>query len=265
MIYTQEHYQQEQLLISQRLLRHTDSRKYSKKYFKVAVSLIEEMFANFQFNPNLELLNHPLVIQAFEVAKEAHKDQSRKYTYEPYLNHLSEVATIISSLENSSVEDIVAAILHDVVEKGGHSLEQIKEKFGDIVHNHLIFLTDDKNIEAVNRDDRIKKLFLKFTECPSKTNNIKIADILSNTRSTILCDIRYNETYLSPILEYMNPYFQQSEHTDVNLKKILNNVCEISKKQIEQQKSFGIHKIEKKLAAQERAAKKNLKKQLKIN
>ena len=39
-----------------------------------------------------------LVYQAMTFAMEAHKDQKRKYTNEPYFLHLAEVAGIVSSV-----------------------------------------------------------------------------------------------------------------------------------------------------------------------
>ena len=261
MIYEKEDYLKECDLIVCRIERVSTKRNYPKKYLKLVCEATEQMFSLFNFKPNKELLTHPDVLRAFELAEKCHADQERKYTFEPYFVHLREVASIVSSLEDSTHHEVIAAILHDVVEKGNISLEFIKENFGDIVSNYVDYLSDDRNIEAMNRKERIKNLFTEFTKGPNKVNNLKAIDILSNTRSTILCDARYGATYLEPIIEYMNPYFQKSEFVHPKIKEILQSVCDISENLIQQQRILGIHKIEKQCAEQERKIRKEKKAQ----
>ncbi len=72
-----------------------------------------------------------LIEQAYAVAKAAHEGQLRK-SGEPYITHPIAVAQIIADLGlPDSV--IAAALLHDVVEDTEHSLDQIREQFGDEV------------------------------------------------------------------------------------------------------------------------------------
>ena len=69
-----------------------------------------------------------LIINAYEEAKVAHKDQKRK-SGEPFFTHPLEVAKILVSL-NLDCESVAAGLLHDVVEDTPKSYEDIKEKFG---------------------------------------------------------------------------------------------------------------------------------------
>lgn len=258
MIYKKEDYEKELNLVKYRINKTANERKYPEKYLKIAMDATEKMFNIFKFEPNQELLNHPKVIEAFDLAEKCHDGQERKYTRESYIVHLREVASIISSLEGSTHHEVIAAILHDVVEKGNISLEYVKENFGEIVHEHVDYLTD-RDQEGLNRKERLLSNFNRFTLSPAKTHSIKVADILSNTRSTILCDVRYGKTYFEPINEYMNPFFQESEHIPKNLKYMFQEMCDLSKKLISQQKNLGIDKIEKSYANAQKNAKKKMK------
>ena len=70
----------------------------------------------------------PLVKQAYEFAAEAHQGQVRK-TGEPYLEHPLSAAMILAEL-HLDAETLAAALLHDVPEDCGVSLEEIETKFG---------------------------------------------------------------------------------------------------------------------------------------
>ena len=61
-------------------------------------------------------------VQAVSFANKAHKGQVRKGTNIPYISHLLAVASLV--MENEGSEDeIIAALLHDVVEDcGGESI-----------------------------------------------------------------------------------------------------------------------------------------------
>ena len=71
------------------------------------------------------------VLEAYEFGAAAHKGQTRK-SGEPYITHPVAVAQELAEMHLDS-EAICAAILHDVVEDTGASLEAIQEKFGEEV------------------------------------------------------------------------------------------------------------------------------------
>lgn len=253
MIYNQNNYQEEKDLVLSRIARIALKRQYPAKYLEEINNFTTQFYNLFNYEPNSELLSHPKVLEAFQCAEQAHLSQERKYTYQPYIVHLYETASLVSSLDNSTHDEVIAAILHDVVEKGGISLDYIKENFGDIVHQHVTHLTDIATLEDGNREVRIKKNWEHFSQGLAKTKNIKAIDILSNTRSTMLCDARYGKTYLEPIVNIMNPYFQNSQETHPIIKELFNNMTNLGVQIIESQNKYGIHKIEKDLAKQEKA------------
>lgn len=95
-------------------------------------------------NPELlyqELINHvhkyhpsddvSMIEKAYNVAKEAHKNQTRK-SGEPYIIHPLNVAIILAELELDK-ETIIAGLLHDVVEDTVMTDEDLKREFGEDV------------------------------------------------------------------------------------------------------------------------------------
>ena len=70
-----------------------------------------------------------MVVKAYELASEAHKDQ-RRYSGEPYIMHPVAVARILFDL-GMDHQSIIAAILHDTVEDTDVTLNDIGNIFGD--------------------------------------------------------------------------------------------------------------------------------------
>ena len=71
------------------------------------------------------------IMAAYQVAKEAHKDQRRR-SGEPYISHPVAVAIILVGL-GMDTETLVAALLHDVVEDTATTGESIEKQFGEDV------------------------------------------------------------------------------------------------------------------------------------
>ncbi len=69
-----------------------------------------------------------LVTKAYELSKEAHKDQKR-YSGDSYFIHPAEVAFYLSEAGMDS-RAISAGLLHDTIEDAGVSAKRIEEDFG---------------------------------------------------------------------------------------------------------------------------------------
>ncbi|MEK7807032.1 MAG: HD domain-containing protein, partial [Chloroflexota bacterium] len=69
-----------------------------------------------------------LVARAYLFAQECHQGQNRK-SGEPYIAHPLETALFLADLHLDS-HTIIAALLHDVVEDCGITLEQVEVRFG---------------------------------------------------------------------------------------------------------------------------------------
>lgn len=139
-----------------------------------------------------------LANDAYEFAAYQHgkRGQLRKYTDEPYIVHPQEVACIISMVPGCTEEMIAAAFLHDVVEDTDvHSFE-IHDKFGREVGELVDWLTDISRPQDGNRAKRKELDRLHIAQAPTSAKNIKLADLISNTRSIVENDPKFAVVYL---------------------------------------------------------------------
>ena len=100
---------------------------------------------------------------------------------EPYINHLLEVASLVTEATAGTEPDVViAALLHDAIEDQGVTAETIASEFGRHVANIVMELTDDKSLPKVER----KRLQVENASHKSRQAKlIKLADKTSNVRA----------------------------------------------------------------------------------
>lgn len=134
------------------------------------------------------------LLQAVRFAAVHHGDQKRKYTGEPYIVHCFEVAMTVHRA-GGTIEMVIAAILHDVVEDTPATLEQVRATFGDIVAGYVDALTE-KRPEGYNRAQRKMLYTNQLREAPNEVKTIKLADLLSNTRDIVEHDVNFAVVYL---------------------------------------------------------------------
>ena len=138
-----------------------------------------------------------LVQRAKEFATRAHAsiDQRRKYTGDPYIVHPAEVVEIVKTVEHSD-DMLAAAWLHDVVEDTPVTIAEIQAEFGETVALFVHGLTDASKPEDGNRAARkaIDREWIAMGYPPEKT--IKLADLISNTRSIVEHDPKFAKVYL---------------------------------------------------------------------
>lgn len=83
-----------------------------------------------------------MIKRAIEFATERHSSQKRKFSGLPYIGHPLSVMSIMERYTND--ENILcASVLHDTVEDTDTSIEEIREKFGVCVANHVQALTSN--------------------------------------------------------------------------------------------------------------------------
>lgn len=244
-IYTNDTLLEERELVKSYLRRKGGHKNYPNAYYQKVNPLIDHMYSLHTVTPNIQLLNDPLVIAAYEFALEAHSLQERKYTHSPYIVHPMEMASRLSEVPNISKHEIAAALLHDVVEDCGITAQEIKSRFGETVAQHLHYLTD--HVKEGNRRERTEANFNHLKLSPDSTKNIKIADNLSNARSIIICDPNFSATFL-PVLNEMTQYFESiKEDISIDLVNNLNQTIEIGYQISGVQKEFSILKLDKKV------------------
>ncbi len=87
-----------------------------------------------------------LVSEAIAFAVKAHDGMRRKKSEAPYILHPMEAAVIVGTMTDDQTL-IAAAVLHDVVEDAGITLDEIEEKFGSRVRQLVAAETEDKREE----------------------------------------------------------------------------------------------------------------------
>ncbi|EJW98603.1 GTP pyrophosphokinase [gut metagenome] len=90
--------------------------------------------------------------KAFEFAREAHAGQKRK-SGAPYIIHPVAVARIVAEELQLGPNPVIAAFLHDVVEDTEHTVDEVKELFGNDVAYLVRVVTKQKknNTKPPNR------------------------------------------------------------------------------------------------------------------
>ena len=124
------------------------------------------------------------VLKAAHFAAEKHSGQRRKgATAEPYINHLLEVAELVSgALAEPDTNLVIAALLHDTIEDAGVTKEELEQAFGADVAELVAELTDDKTLPKAERKR------LQVVNAPKKSVRaavVKIADKMSNLRGIL--------------------------------------------------------------------------------
>jgi myo-inositol-1(or 4)-monophosphatase len=127
-----------------------------------------------------------LVTKATIFAVKAHDGMKRKTNKNPYILHPMETASIVGTMSESQ-ELIAAALLHDVVEDAGVTLQQLELEFGKRVAELVLSETENKR-EALPacatwevRKQEAVDLLKKTTDTDIK--KLYLSDKLSNMRS----------------------------------------------------------------------------------
>lgn len=126
-----------------------------------------------------------LIARAADFAARAHTTQRRKGdAQEPYINHLAEVALLLTEATGGDDAALIAAgWLHDTLEDTETEREELEALFGPEVAALVAEVTDDKSLKKADR----KRLQIETTPLKSaQAKLIKIADKTSNLRTIAL-------------------------------------------------------------------------------
>ena len=128
-----------------------------------------------------------LVCEAAELAARRHNGMARKGRgNEPYINHLAEVANLLSAATDGADAELVAAgWLHDAIEDTGTTREELAQTFSERVASLVEECTDDMSLPKAER--RRLQIVNASHKSPG-ARLIKIADKISNVRARILPD-----------------------------------------------------------------------------
>lgn len=124
-----------------------------------------------------------LVARAYEFSKKAHAGQKRK-NGEPYFNHALAAAENVAEW-GSDEATVAAALLHDVVEDTPHSLEEIKELFGEEVAFLVDGVTKIGRIKYRGIEAKVENLrkFILYLSQDIRVILVKLGDRLHNMKT----------------------------------------------------------------------------------
>ena len=145
----------------------------------VTIDMILEAVKSYQPNADTDLIR-----RAYKLADAAHKGQKR-VSGEDYIIHPLAVAKILTDLQIDDIT-ISAAILHDVVEDTTHTLDEMRERFGDEVAMLIDGVTKLGRIQYKSKEEQqlesYRKMFLAMAK-DIRVIMIKLADRLHNMRT----------------------------------------------------------------------------------
>ena len=164
-------------------VQRADAAVKSMSDFTSPEDLYQELISSVRkYHPSADI---SMIQKAYEVAREAHKDQKRK-SGEPYIIHPLCVAIILADLELDK-ETIVAGLLHDAVEDTWMTYEEVEKEFGSEVAllvdgvtklGQLNYSKDKVELQEEN----LRKMFLAMAK-DIRVILIKLADRLHNMRT----------------------------------------------------------------------------------
>jgi (p)ppGpp synthase/HD superfamily hydrolase len=136
------------------------------------------------------------MLKALSVASIAHCHQKRKGNGgSPYINHLIEVAYLITDYANVyDINVLQAAVLHDVLEDTAITEADLMTQFDIKVVELVKAVSDDKSLSLT---DRRQQQIEHLSHASNEVKLIKLADICSNIASIPESwDVARIETYL---------------------------------------------------------------------
>lgn len=122
--------------------------------------------------------------RAADYAARQHLAQRRKGDRaEPYINHLTEVATLLAeATDGGDVVLVMGGLLHDTLEDTDSTYEDLVQRFGPEVAALVAEVTDDKSLK---KEERKRMQVEKAAGKSPRARMLKIADKTSNLRSLI--------------------------------------------------------------------------------
>lgn len=126
------------------------------------------------------------VEEAFLLASQLHRGQTRKGTDVPYLFHLMAVAALVAEHGGDEAQ-IVAALLHDAVEDAGGltTRELIRQRFGEDVAAIVDGCTDSDTVPKPPWRARKERFLARLAESPPRVRLVVAADKLHNAEATL--------------------------------------------------------------------------------
>ena len=158
-------------------------------------SLLSDLLSSLDKTPRA--IDRDLVIRAWEFAATAHTGQKRK-SGDDYITHPTAVAKTLA-LWNLDTSSVVAGLLHDTVEDGGATHQDLLQEFGPEITQIVDGVTKITNIHLAGTDkdelvENMRKMILVMAR-DLRVVLVKLADRLHNMQTL---------NYLSPEKQLKN-------------------------------------------------------------
>ncbi|MDB5142684.1 MAG: bifunctional (p)ppGpp synthetase/guanosine-3,5-bis(diphosphate) 3-pyrophosphohydrolase [Mucilaginibacter sp.] len=186
-----------------------------------------------------------MIRKAFDMALESHKDMRRK-SGEPYIYHPIAVAQIAAEEIGLGTTSIVCALLHDVVEDTGVTLDDIEREFGKKVAKIIDGLTKISGVFDTNSSlqaENFRKMLLTLAD-DVRVILIKLADRLHNMRTMEFMPrdkqlkLSSETVYLyAPLAHRLGLYAIKSELEDLSMKYMERETYQFIKNKLNEKKT----------------------------
>jgi len=147
-----------------------------------------------------------LVRKAFNYASDKHFG-SKRLTGEDYITHPLSVAYIITSI-NGDATTLAAALLHDVLEEGGASSEEIEDVFGEDILSIVLGVTKINRLNFSGDNESVinnqRKILVGLSE-DVRVIIIKLADRLHNMKTLFALDEKKQKETAKETLDILAP------------------------------------------------------------
>ena len=139
-----------------------------------------------------------IVDRARDFARAAHGSvgQLRKYSGQPYEEHLRRVAEMVAAVTDDA-EMIAAAWLHDVVEDTPTTIEEVEREFGAGVRELVDALTDVSRPQDGNRAARKALDRVHLGKASPRAQTVKLADLIDNCQDICRHNPRFGRVFVT--------------------------------------------------------------------
>ncbi len=151
-----------------------------------------------------------LIKKAYSFSKKKHSKQKR-FSGEPYFNHLISTALILSDYDVDA-KTIAAALLHDILEDTNVKKKELEQEFGSEVAE-LVYALTKVSSENTNKHAYLRKL-LNYASKDERVLLIKLADKLHNLRTIEYLPVKKRKEICKQALEFYAPLAEQDAEID---------------------------------------------------
>lgn len=180
--------------------------------------------------PNMDVIS---ILEAATFAAIKHQGQIRKDQQgSPYVSHPLTVAKLLVDIGGVTDEQtLVAAILHDTIEDTPTTPAELREQFGSAVLNIILEVSDDKNLEKMERKRR-QVIHAAQASLPGRL--IKLADKLANCKDILASSPRgWSLERRQEYMQWASDVVYQIRGTNAPLEQVLDQVLAEAERKLE--------------------------------